>query len=69
MRVYEVRTTDKTRNFDPCVFICTDGGIYCESLQSFFEHPTIKTKAQLLDHLDKLMAEGFQVVITDHIPR
>jgi len=65
MIIYQILTTEKTKDYTPALFAETLGGIYTEAPgQGFFKHPTITTPAALRDHLQQLKKEGFKIVKT-----
>ena len=49
MILYQVQTTETTKDFTPCIFAETLTGIYCEMPNGggFFKHPVFNTPAQL----------------------
>lgn len=67
MIIYQILTTEKTRDFTPAVFAETLGGVFVEAPgQGFFKHPTITTPALLRDHLQQLKKEGFKIKKSTH---
>lgn len=63
MIIYQVLTTETTKDFTPCIFAETLTGIYCEIPNGggFFKHPTFTSPAQLKEHLTILRKEGFKI--------
>lgn len=70
MIVYEIMTTEKTREFAPAVFLETLGGVYVEVPgNGFFRHPTITTPEALRQHLQQMKREGFRIRKTTRTAR
>ena len=62
MIVYTIKNSEKTKNYDECVFLETLDGIYVEApCHGFFKHPSIKTPQELKNHLLRMKQEGFKV--------
>lgn len=62
MIIYEIIPTEKTKEYTPAIFAETLGGIFVESPgNGFYNHPRIKTPAQLKDHLQQMKKDGFKV--------
>ena len=62
MIIYQVLRTAETKGYAEAIFLETISGIYVESPgNGFFQHPRIKTAAQLKEHLEALKSEGFQI--------
>lgn len=62
MIIFQILTTEKTRDFTPAVFAETLGGVYVEAPGlGFLKHPTITSPALLRDHLQQMKKEGFKI--------